>query len=42
MSRIHPTAMVAPAARIAEDVEIGPYCCVGAEVERAHDHRQKQ
>jgi UDP-N-acetylglucosamine acyltransferase len=33
MSRIHPTAMVAPAARIAEDVEIGPYCCIGAEVE---------
>jgi UDP-N-acetylglucosamine acyltransferase len=33
MTRIHATAVVAPCARIAEDVEIGPYCCVGPEVE---------
>jgi UDP-N-acetylglucosamine acyltransferase len=33
MSRIHITAVVAPGARIAEDVEIGPYCCIGAQVE---------
>ncbi len=33
MSRIHVTAVVAPGARIAENVEIGPYCCVGSQVE---------
>ena len=33
MSRIHSTAIVAPGARIAEDVEIGPYCCIGPQVE---------
>ena len=33
MSRIHPTAVVAAGARIADDVEIGPYCCIGPEVE---------
>lgn len=26
---IHPTAIVAPSARLGEDVEIGPYCSVG-------------
>lgn len=30
---IHPTAIVDPAARVAESAEIGPYCCVGADVE---------
>ena len=30
---IHPTAIVSPAARIAETAEIGPYSIVGAEVE---------
>jgi UDP-N-acetylglucosamine acyltransferase len=30
---IHPTAIVDPRARIAEDADIGPYCIVGAEVE---------
>lgn len=30
---IHPTAIVDPAARIAETAEVGPYCVVGAEVE---------
>ncbi len=30
---IHPTAIVDPAARLAESAEIGPYCVVGAEVE---------
>src|SRR6202050_5380558 len=30
---IHPTAIVDPAARIAQSAEIGPYCIVGAEVE---------
>ncbi len=32
MSRIHGTAVVAAGATIADDVEIGPYCCIGAEV----------
>ncbi|MFO1412876.1 MAG: acyl-ACP--UDP-N-acetylglucosamine O-acyltransferase [Burkholderiales bacterium] len=32
MSRIHPTAIVDPSARIAADVEIGPYTIVGADV----------
>lgn len=31
--KIHPTALVDPAARLGEDVEIGPYACVGSEVE---------
>jgi len=30
---IHPTAIVDPAARVAESADIGPYCIVGAEVE---------
>jgi UDP-N-acetylglucosamine acyltransferase len=30
---IHPTALVHPGARIAEDVEIGPYCVIGEHVE---------
>lgn len=30
---IHPSAIVDPAARIAESAEIGPYCIIGAEVE---------
>src|SRR5271156_1925695 len=30
---IHPTAIVDPAARIAESAEVGPYCVVGANVE---------
>lgn len=33
MPRIHPTAIVDPAARIAENAAIGPYCVVGAGVE---------
>ena len=33
MAKIHPTAIVAPGARIAEDVEIGPMCYVGEHVE---------
>ena len=32
MSRIHSTAVIAGGAKIAEDVEIGAYCCVGEEV----------
>jgi len=32
-SRIHATAIVAPDARVAEDVEVGPYCVIGAGVE---------
>lgn len=32
MPNIHPTAIVAPGARLADDVQIGPYCCVGPEV----------
>ena len=30
---IHPSACIDPAARIAEGVEIGPFCVIGAEVE---------
>jgi UDP-N-acetylglucosamine acyltransferase len=33
MPQIHPTAIVAPGARLAADVVIGPYCIVGDEVE---------
>jgi UDP-N-acetylglucosamine acyltransferase len=32
MSRIHATAVVAPGAEIADGVEIGPYCWIGAQV----------
>jgi UDP-N-acetylglucosamine acyltransferase len=30
---VHPTAIVSPAARIAESAEIGPYSIIGGEVE---------
>ncbi len=30
---VHPTAIIDPRARIAEDADIGPYCVLGAEVE---------
>lgn len=33
MARIHPTAMVEAGAVLADDVEIGPFCVVGPEVE---------
>ncbi len=33
MAKIHPTAQVDPRAKLAEDVEIGPFCVVGPEVE---------
>ncbi len=33
MARIHPTAVVDPGAKLADDVELGPYCVVGGEVE---------
>jgi UDP-N-acetylglucosamine acyltransferase len=32
MSRIHPTAVVDKAARLADDVEVGPYSLIGADV----------
>ncbi len=32
MAQIHPTAIVAPGARIADSAEIGPYCIVGSQV----------
>jgi UDP-N-acetylglucosamine acyltransferase len=35
MTEIHPTAIVDPKARIADDVYIGPYCVVGPDVELA-------
>jgi UDP-N-acetylglucosamine acyltransferase len=31
--KVHPTALVDPAAKLAEDVEIGPFCVVGRQVE---------
>jgi UDP-N-acetylglucosamine acyltransferase len=33
MSRIHPTAIIAPEAKIGEDVEIGPYSIIGPHVQ---------
>jgi UDP-N-acetylglucosamine acyltransferase len=35
MSQIHPTAVIAPGARLADDVVIGPYCVIGEHVELA-------
>jgi UDP-N-acetylglucosamine acyltransferase len=35
MARIHPLAVVDPAARIADDVEIGPFCTIGPHAEIA-------
>jgi UDP-N-acetylglucosamine acyltransferase len=32
MSHIHPTAIIAPGARLADDVAIGPYCVIGEHV----------
>src|SRR5499433_2901548 len=34
-SNVHPTAIVEPGAELCDDVEIGPYCVVGAEVKLA-------
>jgi UDP-N-acetylglucosamine acyltransferase len=31
--KIHPTALIDPKARLAEDVEVGPFTCIGAEVQ---------
>lgn len=42
-SRLHPTAVVDPRAELGADVEIGPYCVVGAGVtlgDRCHLHAQ--
>jgi len=41
--RIHATALIAPGAELADDVEIGPYCTVGSKVKvaagvRLHSH----
>lgn len=41
--RIHPTAVVEDGARLGEDVEVGPFCVIGREVEigagsRLHSH----
>jgi UDP-N-acetylglucosamine acyltransferase len=35
MPQIHPTAIVAPGARLADDVVIGPYCIIGEHVSLA-------
>lgn len=35
MPEIHPSAIVDPGAQLSEDVVVGPYCCVGPEVELA-------
>ncbi len=35
MPRIHPTAIIAPGAVVADDVEIGPYCVIGEHVSLA-------
>lgn len=39
MTNIHPTAIVASGARIAESAQIGPYCVVGGQVEIGVDVR---
>ena len=39
MAEIHPTAIVDAAASIGENVEIGPYCCVGPDVSLAEGVR---
>ena len=33
MARVHPTAVVDPGAKLADGVELGPYCVVGGDVE---------
>jgi len=43
MARIHPTAVVDPSAALDDDVEVGPYCVIGAHVRvgggtRVHAH----
>src|SRR5580658_6688495 len=35
MAQIHPTAIIAPGARLADDVVIGPYCVIGEDVSLA-------
>jgi UDP-N-acetylglucosamine acyltransferase len=35
MAQIHPTAIIAPGARLADDVVIGPYCVIGEQVSLA-------
>ena len=37
MARIHPTAVVDPRAKLADDVEVGPYVVIGEGVELAED-----
>jgi UDP-N-acetylglucosamine acyltransferase len=37
MGRIHPTAVIDPRAKLADDVEVGPYCVIGEGVELASD-----
>ncbi|HEY1258426.1 MAG TPA: acyl-[acyl-carrier-protein]--UDP-N-acetylglucosamine O-acyltransferase, partial [Stellaceae bacterium] len=32
MAQIHPTAIVAPGACLADDVVVGPYCVIGEHV----------
>ena len=32
MARVHPTALVAPGAELADDVEVGPYAIIGSKV----------
>ena len=43
MAQIHPTAIIADGASLAEDVEVGPYCVIGADVKigaggKLHSH----
>ena len=35
MGRIHPTAVIDPRAKLADDVEVGPYAVIGEGVELA-------
>ncbi len=36
---IHPSAVIDPGARLAEDVHVGPWCCIGADVDIASGTR---
>lgn len=37
MTNIHPTAIIDPKAKIGVNVSIGPYCCIGEEIELEND-----
>ena len=36
--RVHPTAVIDPAAKVPASCHVGPYCVIGAEVELGEDN----